>query len=56
MASTAKKNQKKRTLNKSIAISKNVKSYEKTPLFAKKAKAMEAILKEHGLPRSQPHG
>lgn len=55
MAATAKKVQRKRTAKKSVAISKKVKSYNKAPVFVNKAKAMEAILKEHGLPGELAH-
>lgn len=55
MASTAKKIQRKRTTKKSVAISRKVKSYAKAPFFVKKAEAMEAILKKHGLPQSFAH-
>jgi hypothetical protein len=55
MAATVKKIQRKRTAKKSVTISKKVKSYDKTPFFVKKAKAMEDILKIHGLPRELAH-
>jgi|JI102314DRNA_FD_contig_21_7927831_length_209_multi_5_in_0_out_0_1 hypothetical protein len=54
MAATVKKIQRKRPAKK-VAISKKVKSYIKAPLFVKKAKVMEAILKEHGLPQELVH-
>lgn len=55
MAAKAKKTQRKRTAKKSVVISKKVKSYDKAPFFVKKAKAMDAILKEHGLPHELAH-
>ncbi|MFZ2905446.1 MAG: hypothetical protein WAZ98_04515 [Cyclobacteriaceae bacterium] len=55
MATATKKVQRKRTAKKSVAISKKVKSYDKAPFFVKKAKAMEAILKAHGLPSELAH-
>lgn len=55
MAATAKKTQRKRTAKKGVIISKKVKSYDKATFFVKKAKAMEAILKTHGLPHELAH-
>jgi hypothetical protein len=49
MATTVKKTQKRAT--KKLAISKSVNSYAKAPFFVNKAKAMESMLKQHGLPK-----
>lgn len=48
----AKKSLKKGTAKKAIVVSKKVKDYGNDPFFVKKAKAMQAILKKHGLPAS----
>jgi hypothetical protein len=51
MASTAKKNTRKAPLQKKpMVVSEKVKGYVNDPFFVKKAKAMEAVLKKHGLP------
>jgi hypothetical protein len=52
MAETTKKATKTSNSKKSVAVSKKVKSHGKDPFFVKKAKAMESILKKHGLPNT----
>jgi hypothetical protein len=51
MATTVKKAARnKHSSPKSVVVSKKVKDYGSNPFFAKKAKAMEEVLKKHGLP------
>ena len=52
MAKAMKKTQKKNISKKSVAVNKKVKDHGKDPFFVKKAKAMESLLKKHGLPNS----
>jgi len=54
MGITVKKS-KKKPASKKVVISKKVKDYSKDPFFVKKAKQMEALLKEHGLPKEVAH-
>jgi hypothetical protein len=55
MATTSKKVQRKPTTNTKVVISKKVKNHDKAPFFVEKAEAMEALLKEHGLPHELAH-
>lgn len=50
MATGVKKARKKAGSKKAVVVSKKVKDYSKNPFFVKKAKAMEALLKKHGMP------
>jgi hypothetical protein len=52
MATTIKKTVKRITPQKGIVVSKKVKDYHNDPYFEKKAKEMEALIKEYGLPAS----
>lgn len=53
MATSVKKSSRRKTPSKSLIVSKNVKDYSKDPFFVEKSKAMEAVLKKHGVPNSQ---
>lgn len=50
-----KKVRRKEGSKKAVAVSKKVKDYSKDPFFVRKAKQMEALLKEHGLPKETAH-
>jgi hypothetical protein len=53
MATATKKTAKKvASSKKAVVVNKKVKDYGNDPFFVKKAKAMEAVLKKHGLPDS----
>jgi hypothetical protein len=53
MATTVKKSVKKIVPEKGVVVSKKVKDYRNEPYFEKKAKEMEALLNEYGLPESK---
>jgi|GEM_PF-5021470 len=55
MAITVKKIRKKVGSKKAVIVSKKVKDHSKDPFFVKKAKAMETLLKKHGMPNAMAH-
>jgi hypothetical protein len=55
MSTTVKRARRKATAKKAVVVSKKVKDYSKATFFVKKAKEMETLLKEHGLPKKMAH-
>ncbi len=51
MSATVKKSAIKKA-SPAVVVTKNLKDYSNDQLFVRKAKAMEAVLKKHGLPNS----
>ena len=55
METAVKKIRRKAGSKKAVVVSKKVKDYSKDPFFVKKAKAMETLLKKHGMSTAMAH-